>query len=325
MAYDGTKSNDIHVRAREVDFVTQFQANWEHLMDILGITRMIRKEPGTELSYKKAYVTLETEQVGEGEQVKTSKSEVREYHYKKTGVERYKTEVSIQAIEEHGYNDAVALTDEEFKNELTNKVSGEFYGFLGKGSLKGTAPNIKAKLALAKGAVINKFKKMHRTVTEVVGFVNVMDIYDYLAEADITIQTKFGFEYVENFLGYKTVFLLSDDEIAQGTVVATPVNNIICYFVDPGDSNFAKAGLEFTVQGETHLIGFHTEGDYDTGTSNGFALMGVTLMAEYVDGICVMTTGEKAIPTATKEITRPAEDEFVEAVPAEDEEEDTRS
>ena len=34
-------TNDIHVTAREIDFVTRFERNWQHLRDILGIMRPI--------------------------------------------------------------------------------------------------------------------------------------------------------------------------------------------------------------------------------------------------------------------------------------------
>lgn len=35
-------TNDIHVTAREIDFVTRFERNWQHLRDILGIMRPIK-------------------------------------------------------------------------------------------------------------------------------------------------------------------------------------------------------------------------------------------------------------------------------------------
>ena len=37
------------VTAREVDFVTRFNDNWEALRNIMGIMRPIRKAPGTQL------------------------------------------------------------------------------------------------------------------------------------------------------------------------------------------------------------------------------------------------------------------------------------
>ena len=140
--------------------------------------------------------------------------------------------------------------------------------------------------------MVNKFKQMHRTCTEVVGFANVLDLYDYLGDANITIQSAFGFQYVKDFMGYKVVFLLSDAEIARGRVIATPVENIALYYVDPSDSDFAKAGLVYTTDGETNLIGFHTQGNYNTAVSESFAIMGMTLFAEYLDAIAVIDVAE---------------------------------
>ena len=90
-------------------------------------------------------------------------------------------------------------------------------------------------------------------------------------------------------MGYRTLILLSDPDIPRGMVVALPVENIDLYYVDPGDSEFAKLGLVYRVQGETNLIGFHAQGNYGTAVGEMFALMGMTLWAEYIDGIAVVT------------------------------------
>lgn len=129
---------------------------------------------------------------------------------------------------------------------------------------------------MAKGRVENKFKQMHRNVTGVVGFVNILDVYEYLGAAEISIQNQFGFQYMKDFMGFNTIFLLSDSEIPRGQVIATPVENIVLYYVDPNESDFARAGLVYTVSGETNLIGFHTQGNYHTAVSEAFAVMGLT-------------------------------------------------
>ena len=147
-------------------------------------------------------------------------------------------------------------------------------------------------LAMAKGRVENKFKQMHRNATGVVGFVNILDVYEYLGTAEITIQNQFGFQYMKDFMGFNTIFLLSDSEIPRGQVIATPVENIVLYYVDPNESDFARAGLVYTVSGETNLIGFHTQGNYHTAVSETFAIMGLTLFAEYIDAIAVITIDE---------------------------------
>ena len=139
---------------------------------------------------------------------------------------------------------------------------------------------------------------MKKRITGVVGFVNVMDLHDYLGDATITIQTVMGLQYVENFLGYDVVFLLSDDEIPAGTVVATAKNNIVCYFVDPENEDFRNADLVYTTSGELNMIGFATKPDYDTASSNSYAIMGIVLFAEYIDAIAVATKASTEVPFA---------------------------
>ena len=72
-------------------------------------------------------------------------------------------------------------------------------------------------------------------------------------------------------------------------VLATPVENIDLYYIDPGDSEFARLGLNYTTQGETNLIGFHAQGNYSTAVGESYALMGMALWAEYLDGIAKIT------------------------------------
>ncbi len=282
-------TNDIQVTAREVDFVTRFERNWEHLRDILGIMRPIRKQPGAVLKSKYAEGALQPGNVGEGEDIPYSKFQVKEKTYAEMTIEKYAKAVSIEAIKDHGYENAVQMTDDEFLFQLQTDVTGRFYKYLNTGELRSEESTFQMALAMAKGRVLNKFKQMHRNVTNVVGFVNVLDVYMYLGAADITVQNMFGFQYIQNFMGYGTIFLLGDDEVPQGRVIATPVENINMYYVDPGDSDFSRAGLVYTTgAGETNLIGFHTQGNYNTAVSEAFAIMGLTLFAEYIDGIAVI-------------------------------------
>jgi len=285
-------TNDIQVTAREIDFVTRFERNWQHLRDILGIMRPIKKQPGAVLKSKYAEGTLQSGLVGEGEEIPYSKFVVKEKKYAEMTIEKYAKAVSIEAIKDHGYENAVQMTDDEFLFQLQTDVTGRFYDYLKTGTLTSTETTFQMALAMAKGRVENKFKQMHRNVTGVVGFVNILDVYEYLGAAEITIQNQFGFQYMKDFMGFKTIFLLSDSEIPRGQVIATPVENIVLYYVDPNESDFARAGLVYTVSGETNLIGFHTQGNYHTAVSEAFAVMGLTLFAEYIDAIAVITIDE---------------------------------
>lgn len=281
------KSADIQVTSRKIDFVTQFARNWQALQDIMGITRPIEKPNGTELSSKYAEGTLESGIVGEGEFIPRSHFTVKEKPYGKITVEKYAKEVSIEAVAEHGEEAAINMTDEEFLVELQEMVSGRFYAYLKTGTMTFEEKTFQMAFAMALGKVKDKFKKMHRNVTGIAVFVNTLDLYAYLGSSEITMQTAFGFTYLKNFLGAELTFVSS--EIPRGQMIATPINNIVSYYVNPQNSGFAKLGLNYTTDGVTNLIGFAVKGDYDRATGVSYALMGFLLFAEYIDAIAVVT------------------------------------
>jgi hypothetical protein len=277
------------VTAREIDFVTRFNDNWEALRNILGIMRPIRKAPGTALVSYTADVALEDGDIEAGHVIPYSKATINAVAKGELTIQKYAKAVPIEDVNKYGAAIAVEKSDDAFLTKLQNVVLSKFYAFLNTGSLKVTASDWQSALAKAQGAVLNKFATIQKDVTSVVGFANILDAYDYLGAADITVQTQFGLTYVKNFLGYSTLFLLPETQIARGTVVATPVENIDLYYIDPSDSEFAKLGLNYTTQGETNLIGFHAQGNYSTAVGESYALMGMALWAEYLDGIAKAT------------------------------------
>lgn len=308
-----TKMANIDVTVREVDFVSRFTRNWDALRQIMGIMRPIKKAPGTQLKAYSASVTLQSGAVAEGDEIPYSLASVTETAYADVDIQKYAKAVSIEAVNKYGAEIAVQKTDDEFLNQLQLGVLTTFYSFLNTGALTSAETTWKMALARAKGNVIDKFNKMRKTVTDIVGFVNVNDVYKYLGGETITVQTAFGLTYVQDFMGYKTLFLLSAPDIAEGTVIACPVENIDLYYVDPGDSDFAKLGLNYTVEGETNLIGFHVEGNYSHAVGEAWALMGMKLWAEFLDGIAVVNVGVESF-TAVETTTgkNPAEEMWYE-------------
>ena len=286
-----TTSAQFTTSAREVDFVSRFADNWDALRNIMGIMRPIRKAPGTKLVSYKASVDggLKGGTVAEGDEIPFTKMKVDPVAYGDIDINKYAKSVTIESVAKYGADVAVEKTDEAFLVALQNKVLTDFYTFLGTGTLKVTEKTWQRALAMAKGKVLDKFAGLDKDVTEVVGFANIIDAYDYLGDKEITVQTMFGINYVENFMGYRTMFLLPEKYIASKKVIALPVENIDLYYVDPSDSDFAKLGLNYTVKGETNLIGVNVDGDYSRATGDMYAIMGMKLWAEYLDGIAVAT------------------------------------
>lgn len=285
----------IQVRAREIDFVTSFGQNMQALLDVMGIARMIRKENGSVLRVREASGVLQSGDVAEGDIVPLSQYEVTEKDFDTIKIQKYKKGVSIEAIAEKGYEAAVAMTDEEFTADLQNVVMTKFYDMLKMGSLTSYETSWQMAFAMAIGRVKNKFETMGRTATGIAVWVNTLDVYKYLGAAQITMQTAFGVNYVRNFMGADIMFISS--QIPENTVIATPLNNIVAYYVDPSDSEFARAGLVYTTDPATGFIGFHVQGNYDRVISELNAIMGVRLFAEYLDAIAYISVGSSSTQT----------------------------
>lgn len=294
-----TKSANVNIKAREIDFVTRFGDTWQALLDIMGVMRPIKKQMGAVLKSKEAKVTLQ-DSVGEGEKIPYSLATFNEKTYEEMTLEKYKKAVSAEAINDHGYDIAITMSDNAFLKELQGNVMTRFYNFIQTGTLTGTKDTFQQALATARGLVVNKWGSLNLNMTDVVAFVNVMDYYTYLGDANITVQSYEGIQYLKDFMGYRTVFLLDDTKIPQGKVLATPIENIVLYYIDPSDSQLANAGLEFTTDGVTNLIGFHIEGNYETLVSECTAIMGMTLFAEYLNGIANVSFGGASGASETK-------------------------
>ena len=276
------------ISAREIDFVTRFTQTWEELSTVLGISRPIKKEAGTKLVSYTASVALEDGDVGAGCLIPYSKATVKEVSYGDLSLKKYAKAVPVEDVDKYGVAVAVEKTDDAFLNELQGVVLDDFYTNITDSTYAMTAtyPTFQMAVSMAIGKVKDKFKKMRKNSTQTVAFVNTLDLYEYLGGAPVTMQTAFGLDYIQNFLGASVVIVTS--EIEQGKVVAIPAENLIPYFIDPS-TEFARLGLVYTTDGVTNLIGFHAQGNYGTAVGESFALMGMKLWMEYADGVAIVT------------------------------------
>lgn len=285
-----TTSQFTGLTIKEIDFITRFERNWQALIDILGIMRPIQKAPGTKLVSSTASIELESGIVPEGDEVPLSLAKVEPVAYADLTLKKYRKAVTVEAVDKYGAAIAVQKTDDALLNELQGEVLDSFYAFAQTGTLTGTYSTFQMALAMAVAKVKDKFKTMRLDYSNIVAFVNTLDLGEYLGGAPISIQNEYGLEYIKNFLGAETVIVTS--EIPSGTIIATPADNIVLYYSDPANADFRELGLEYTTgNGETNLIGIHKEGNYGRVMGETHALMGMVLWAEYLDGIANITIG----------------------------------
>lgn len=267
-------------RVREVDFVNMFGYSVKKLLEALGVTRKIAKQAGTTLKSYKATGTLEDGNVAEGELIPLSHYQTKPVTYKEITLKKWRKATSAEAIIEKGFDQAVGMTTEKMLQDIQKGIRKDFFDFLLTGTGKADGATFQAALAQAWGQLQILFED---DAIQAVHFMNPLDVADYLATAQITMQTAFGMNYVEDFLGLGTVFFNSS--VTKGKIISTAKENIVLYYVSVNGADLGEAFV-FTSD-ETGLIGIHEEADYDNLTCKDTALSGLVLFAERIDGVVV--------------------------------------
>ena len=216
-------------RIREVDFVNQFtHSSLAKLIEVLGVTRKIPMMEGTTMYVYTMSGTL-AESVGEGEVIPLTEIEQTKTAVGNITLKKWRKAVTAEAIKKSGYDTAVAETDAKLLSLVQQGIRTDLFSFLngtitGSTSVQGTG--LQEALANGWGQLQTLFED---DTAEAVYFVNPLDVADYLGSANVTVQTAFGMNYIENFLGLGTVIMSS--RITQGTFIATAKQNIIMYYL----------------------------------------------------------------------------------------------
>lgn len=274
-------------KVRELDFATLFSESIENLVKMLGITRKIPVTAGTVLKVLKVTGTLQSGSVAEGDIIPLSQYSTTWTPVGEAKLNKWRKATSAEAILKGGFDQAVNDTDAKLIKDIQKGIRSDFVSFLANGTGSASGTTLQAALADAWGQLQVKFEDND---VNTVFLLNPLDVADYLATANITTQTAFGFSYVENFLGLGTVILTG--AIEQGTFYATAAENIVLYYINANESNGLGDAFDFTTDPETGLVGIHEESNYTRMQSETIAIAGVDLFAEQLDGIIVGTIGE---------------------------------
>ena len=225
-----TKAQDMK-RIREVDFVNQFtHSSLAKLIEVLGVTRKIPMMEGTTMYVYAMNGSLANDgTVGEGEIIPLSEIEQTKTPVGEITLKKWRKGVSAEAIKKSGYATAVVETDAKLVSLVQNSIRSDLFTFLN-GDIMGETSVVGSTLQKALAQAWGQLQVLFEDDTaQAVYFVNPLDVADYLASANITVQTAFGMNYVEDFLGLGTLIMSS--RITEGTFVATAKENIIMYYL----------------------------------------------------------------------------------------------
>lgn len=281
-------------RAREIDFVRRFtHSSLKKLIEALGVTRKIPLIDGTTMYYYTTTGTLQSGVVPEGEIIPLSQYERVKTPIGEIKLKKWRKASTAEAILKSGYAEAVRETDNKLLADVQNGIRADFFGYLiNIDATEVSGPTLQAVLAKSWGKIQVLFEN---DTAEIVHFIHPMTIADYLSSATITVQTAFGFSYIENFLGMGTVILNS--KVPIGQVWSTAKENLIMYYV-PVNSE-AMGAFDMTAD-ETGYVGIKSGYQEESRAQiESFVMSGIQFLVEYADGVVLGEVNDPNMTDAT--------------------------
>lgn len=269
-------------RVRAIDFNYQFTGSLRKMIEALGVTRKIAVQEGTTLKALKVTGTLQSGTVAEGELIPLSHYETVETPVGEAVLNKWRKGTTAEAILKGGYEQAVGATTDQMVKDIQKTIRNAFFTFLATGTGTATGTGLQAALANGWG---NLQVLWEDDAVETVYFLNPLDVSAYLGTAQVTMQTAFGMNYIENFLGLGTVFLNSN--VPQGKFYATAKENVVMYYINVSNGDIASA-FQLTTD-ETGYVGIREYPDEDHARVMDLVMSGVTFFPERLDGIVVGT------------------------------------
>lgn len=277
------KTTDL-AKVREKDFVYQFNAGIQKLIEALGVTRKIAVEEGATLKALTVTGTLQNGVVAEGDTIPLSKYSTTWTDVGTITLKKWRKGTTAEAIVKKGYDQAVGETTDKMVKDIQKGVRADLFAYLATGTGTATGTGLQAALANGWGQLQVLWED---DAVDTVFFLNPLDVSAYLGTAQVSIQTAFGMSYIENFLGLGTVFLNSS--VPAGKFYATAKENVVLYYINVATSALAQSFDLTTSEDELGYIGISEYPDKDTARVMDLVMSGVTFFAERPAGVVVGT------------------------------------
>lgn len=271
-------------KVREIDFVEQFGGNiLPKLQEALGVTRQIPMIEGTTMYvYKTTGQLVNNGVVPEGEIIPLSQYERTKTPIGEITLKKWRKASSAESIKKSGFEEAVTMTDAKLLNDVQKGIRTDFFTFLG--GLTDSDPVEEDTLQKVLAGTWGQLQVLFEDdAVSTVHFINPLTISKYLGTAQITMQTAFGMQYIEDFLGLGTVIMNSN--IAEGKVISTAKDNIIMYYLAM-NGDVARA-FELTADATGYIgikSGYQNE---ERAQIESLIMSGIQLLVEYADGVVV--------------------------------------
>lgn len=263
--------------AISVDFTSRIQQNITELQRVLGISDMLPMSAGTDIKIYKLSRKNTPSQVGEGETIPLTEIERKLVKTITLDLNKYRKNTTAEAIQKVGRNMAVNQTDEKLISEIQKDIKKTFYTTLATGTGTATGTNLQVTLANLWAKLQTYYEDMD---VRPIYFINPQDVADYLGTAQITMQTAFGFTYIENFLGLGTAVV--SPQVTAKTPIATAQENLNGAYAPVSGDVAQTFGLTYDTSG---MIGMTHQMKSENATIDTLIMSNVVFYPEYVDGV----------------------------------------
>lgn len=269
-----------------IDHTNQLVAGIKSLRTVLGIVDIKPMAEGTTIKMYKTTQKNTPDQVAEGEIIGLTKVERKLVKTFELVLKKFRKATTAESIQKVGKDKAVNETDTVFMRNIQKGIKADFFAFIKAGT--GIATNLAKKEATAsnsiQGAIAGVWAKLSAYFedmdVEPIYFFNPLDVATYLANTAITVQTAFGFQYVENFLGLGTVVL--DNSVEVGKAKGTVKQNLNAAYIPTSGAVGSTFGM---TSDETGMVAMKHFLDDKTAAINTLVFEGVTFYAEDASGI----------------------------------------
>ena len=285
-----------------IDHTNQLVAGIKSLRTVLGIVDIKPMAEGTTIKMYKTTQKNTPDQVAEGEIIGLTKVERKLVKTFELVLKKFRKATTAESIQKVGKDKAVNETDTVFMRNIQKGIKADFFAFIKAGT--GIATNLAKKEATAsdsiQGAIAGVWAKLSAYFedmdVEPIYFLNPLDVATYLANTAITVQTAFGFQYVENFLGLGTVVL--DNSVEVGKVKGTVKQNLNAAYIPTSGAVGSTFGM---TSDETGMVAMKHFLDDKTAAINTLVFEGVTFYAEDASGIFTAPIAVEAAAVAASD------------------------
>lgn len=269
-----------------VDFASRIASNIKELQRILGITAPKPMSVGTAINLYKITRINNPAQVAEGVVIPLTEIKKEIDRTIQLPLNKWRKQSTAEAIQKSGRAVAINETDQKLEKLIRKEIKTSFFTTLASGTGTATAQNDGIQ-----GAMADTWAKLAETFEDEdvtpVYFASQQDVAKYLGAKDVSMQTVFGWSYIENFLGLGNTFITPN--LTAGTVIGTAAENLNMAYVPMSSGEVADA-FDMTVD-ESGLVGIHHSIASDNASIESLIMSGVVFYPERIDGVvkCAIT------------------------------------